>query len=177
MNFTCDWVTCRCGEWRKHLAHLVGKEAHGLEIGSHEGRSAIWFCQNILTHSDSRLTCMDPWKMAPFTTFLGNVREARINKKLRIYSKPSQSLDFGHGKFDFIYVDGEHSAYAVLSDMVKGWEALKPGGVMIIDDYLWPPVKDSALPLVRPVDTFCAAVVPRLGNLLHKGYQVILRKL
>ena len=160
-----------------HLAHLVGKECSGLEIGSHEGRSAIWFCKNILTHPKSSLLCIDPWKMSTLRNFRENLHGEGVLGKVKIWTSPSCERYFGHDRFDFAYVDGEHTAFAVLSDMVKAWEALKSGGVMVVDDYLWPPVENSPLPLQRPIDTFCAAVVPRLRNLLHKGYQVILKKL
>ena len=37
------------------------KELHILEIGSFEGKSTIWFLDNILNNENSTITCVDPW--------------------------------------------------------------------------------------------------------------------
>jgi len=39
--------------------------------------------------------------------------------------------------FDFIYIDGDHHASAVLEDAVLCFPLLKDGGLLIFDDYLW----------------------------------------
>lgn len=39
--------------------------------------------------------------------------------------------------FDFIYVDGSHSTSDCLFDSVLSFRLLRPGGMMVIDDYLW----------------------------------------
>ena len=38
---------------------------------------------------------------------------------------------------DFAYIDGNHEAQHVLRDGLMAWQFLKPGGVMIFDDYTW----------------------------------------
>ena len=59
-EFSADWVTDDAKIWEQHVAHLKDvPEARGLEIGSFEGRSAIWFLENILTGDSARLTCVD----------------------------------------------------------------------------------------------------------------------
>ena len=171
MKFSCDWVHHHTENWTRCLGHLAGeKKPLDLEIGSHEGRSAIWFLEHVLTHPKSMLKCVDPWeKRGAKEVFMANLAESGLRKKTRVVGRKSCEYFLGFGKFDFVYVDGEHTQMAVLSDMVKGWEALKPGGVMIIDDFLWPPVPNSHTPETARVETFMAAVVPRLGTLLHKG--------
>ena len=37
--------------------------------------------------------------------------------------------------YDFIYIDGDHTAFAVLEDMVLSWKLLKIGGMLLVDDY------------------------------------------
>ena len=39
----------------------VTKELHILEIGSFEGKSTVWFLENILQNKNSTITCVDPW--------------------------------------------------------------------------------------------------------------------
>ena len=38
--------------------------------------------------------------------------------------------------YDFVYIDGDHSEDGAYKDMVNGWELLKPGGWMVMDDVL-----------------------------------------
>lgn len=59
-SYTADYVTIHIQNWLVWLAEWIGKpEVHFLEIGSYEGRSAVWFLQNILTHPTSTLDCVD----------------------------------------------------------------------------------------------------------------------
>ena len=39
--------------------------------------------------------------------------------------------------FDLIYIDGSHHGADVIRDALNGFNCLKPGGVMIFDDFLW----------------------------------------
>ena len=38
-------------------------------------------------------------------------------------------------KYDYVYIDGCHLAKWVLSDAVLSWDLIKPGGLIIFDDY------------------------------------------
>jgi Methyltransferase domain len=59
-SFSQDWLIYRSPLWTQYLNELKGKEdIHLLEIGTYEGRSAIWFLENILTHPSSTITCID----------------------------------------------------------------------------------------------------------------------
>ena len=145
MNYCVDWTTPHAEEWSKRLGHLKDKKAVGLEIGCFEGRSSIWFCQNILTHPESTLICVDPWYGDTFKTFMGNIRESKINTsnhgtgcKFRIQKVPSHLMvTLKIPPLDFAYIDGNHEAQHVLRDGLMVWQLLKPGGVLIFDDYTW----------------------------------------
>lgn len=53
------------------------------------------------------------------------------------------------GKFDYIYIDGDHDAGPVMSDLLAAHKKLDKGGVIVCDDYGNPcGVKES-------VDAFC----------------------
>ena len=59
-TFTADYVSWLIPIWEQYLYEFKGKENISLlEIGSFEGRSAIWFLENILTHPTSSITCVD----------------------------------------------------------------------------------------------------------------------
>ena len=58
---------------------------------------------------------------------------------------------------DWIYIDGDHSYKAALSDLNAAWPVLKPGGVLCGDDYF--DGDDIGLFGVKSaVETFCAAL-------------------
>jgi predicted O-methyltransferase YrrM len=150
-NFNYDWTSQNIELFNATLSHLKGAPARGLEIGSFEGRSALWFCENILTHPDARLTCID--------TFAGSAEHAAIDtiNLLQRFQENTDSvkdkikIQIGNSSdvlprlpnarlpdlYDFIYVDGSHDPRDVCLDGILAWSLLKPGGVMIFDDYLW----------------------------------------
>ena len=79
-------------------------------------------------------------------------------------------------KFDFIYVDGDHTAYGVIKDAVNAFEALNPGGILAFDDYKWS-AGLGALKEPRPaVDAFWSVYQDKL-EVLFVGYQCWFRKL
>lgn len=175
--FTSDWVSEKTDGWLDHLGHLAGKEgARGLEIGSFEGRSAIWFVENVLTGEDARMTCVDVFGERLDEFFDHNVRVTGVAPKIdKVKGMSQQALRGFPAKetFDFIYVDGCHLANCALADMVLGWDLLKTGGIMIVDDYDWPgPALD------RPrmaVDAFLEIYAPKL-EVVEQDYQVVVRK-
>lgn len=172
-EYTSDWVSPRTAHWRRHLGHLRGKTAHGLEIGSYEGRSAVWWFENILTHPDSRLSCIDVWSNAEIEArFQANTNP--FAERLTVIKKFSgaalRKLPM-HG-FDFVYVDGAHEGMNVLEDAILAWRLLKVGGILVFDDYEFTNEKRTIQP--KPAIDAFVAIYP--VTVLHKAWQVILRK-
>jgi predicted O-methyltransferase YrrM len=154
-------------------------ELRTLEIGSFEGRSALWLLENILTHPSSQLICVDP--------FLPHI-EVRFDHNLRLCANP-QRLQKRQGysqdvlptlpshHFDLIYVDGNHQAVHVLFDAMQAWRLLKKGGILIFDDYQWHDKTDpraSQRPQLA-IDLFLEQHANQL-ECLHIGWQVIVQK-
>jgi predicted O-methyltransferase YrrM len=179
-SFTTDYVARHAEVWREHLAPLMGASGvRLLEIGSLEGRSALWFLENILTHATATITCVDP--------FVGPGVEARFDHNIKLSGHaakvtkikgPSEAVlpDLAPASYDAIYVDGAHLAVNVLMDAVLSWRLVKTGGVLIFDDYTW--AADRA-PWRRPqmgVDLFLG-MVGSDAVVLDKDAQVIVRKL
>jgi len=167
--------------WKKVLAPLQGKpDIHYLEIGVNEGRSAIWMLENILTHPTAKLTGID---LFPEGTdfkekYLNNLKLSGYAQKATTITGFSQIelRTLPLNSFDIIYVDGDHRAAGVLADAVLSWDLLKPGGILIFDDYLW---LDKNLPEeLRPtiaIDSFITAN-RNLLEIIHRGYQMIVKK-
>ena len=147
-----DWFTPRIPLFRKYLAEFVGKPGlRFLEVGSFEGRSALWMAENVLTGGESNLFCVDPWtdNAEQSGVAMEDVRERFIanTRTLRdrigwqsgtlIQVATVMSWFYWAPVFDFTYIDGSHRAADVLSDSVLAWHMLKPGGLIAWDDLHW----------------------------------------
>jgi hypothetical protein len=97
------------------------------------------------------------------------------SEQLKAYSQEAlRQLPLYH--YDAIYVDGSHAAADVLEDAVLSFKLLKPGGVMIFDDYEWNAFPDPWLVPLMAIDFFLQ-VYQRQYELLYKGYQVAIKKM
>lgn len=190
-DLTFDWTSNHLKLWEGLLADRMDIAADVLEVGSFEGRSALFFLQFL---PKSRLTCVD--------TFEGNVEhttpglkglsdmtkvEARFDANMqpfgaRVEKRKGASivilpeLRAQNRRFDIIYIDGDHRAASAFTDARLGWDLLDNDGVMIIDDYRW----ELHLPVVdRPqagIDAFLKQIAGEF-ELLYEGPQIIIRKL
>ena len=87
--------------------------------------------------------------------------------------KPSLLPDI---QFDIIYIDGSHEADVVARDAESSFKFVKTGGILIFDDYKMPRV--FAIDKIGPkpsIDNFLEKYQDKL-DILHSGYQVIVRK-
>lgn len=148
-KFTTDWSSPHFSDWARHLAKLRDRDVAVLEIGSWEGRSAIFFLEFL---PRSRVTCIDTFEggaeHAPLgNDFLASI-EGRFDANLgpygdrvrKIKSPSFAALDRlvqDKASFDLIYIDGSHMRDDVLIDSVLAWRLLAPGGICIWDDYTW----------------------------------------
>lgn len=170
--------------WNKLLSPFKGKpDIQYLEIGVNEGRSAIWTLENILTHPSSKLTGIDLFPEFPEgfdlkKKYLSNLKLSGFAHKATTIKGFSQ-IELRRlplNSFDIIYIDGDHKADGVLADAVLSFELLKPGGILIFDDYLWS--KEQLPEELRPqiaIDSFITAYRNSI-EVLHRGYQVFIRK-
>jgi predicted O-methyltransferase YrrM len=176
-HYTTDYVTAHTANWTDALRGIIGKpDALGLEIGAYEGRSTRWFVEHVLTGPRSRLVVIDPY---PRPTFHANV--ADVAAQIDYLKEPSQvalrDRRWRQSSFDFAYIDGDHSARAVFEDSVLVWRLLKPGGILIWDDYRWK-AEDNTDPLRNPGPAIDAFLAIHKGDydVLLSAWQVILRR-
>ena len=150
-----------------------------LEIGSYEGRSAVWFLENILTHPSASIVCLDFFSSLPLSTrFDHNIQRSgqgsRVTKLKGRSDAILSTLPLDH--FDIIYIDGSHQAADVLMDAMLSWHRIKPGGIMLFDDYLWAPGTPATERPQMAIDLFLQSFAGRYEILL-KSYQIAIRKL
>ncbi|MBD3675611.1 MAG: class I SAM-dependent methyltransferase [Planctomycetaceae bacterium] len=181
-EFTTDWVSWKTNSWRKFFGHLAGKPGlQMLEIGSYEGRSAVWFLENILTDEGAKLTCVDQWKFGVCRDaeilFDKNVAVSGFSTKVRkVKSNSRRALGwFPDNSFDAIYIDGNHSGYAVLTDALLCMHLVKPGGLLVFDDYRWPEQSYAYYTPGPALDAFLSLCDWRV-EVIHKDYQLVLRR-
>jgi predicted O-methyltransferase YrrM len=178
-SYTTDYVSAHVDNWMRWLGAWRGQPGlRILEIGSYQGRSAVWFLQNILIDPTATLDCIDLFTYAGLEPrFDHNVkltgRASQINKHKGRSEDILPRLSEAH--FNAIYVDGSHHAADVLMDAMLSWRLLKAGGVMFFDDYLW---RMDLPPAERPhmaVDLFLKAHSNDL-EVIHHDYQVAVRR-
>lgn len=190
-HFTSDWFSINIPSWNVMFAAMKGKEnLKFLEVGSFQGRSAVWLLENVLTHDSSKLVCIDTWegsrehsaelKKDLYETFLhnmqsfGNKVEARRGSS-RVVLRAMEPVE----TFDMIYIDGDHMATSVMEDAVLAFPLLKKGGIMIFDDYRSGYFPDAKPELEHPhpaVNAF-VHIWGREVKVIHSDYQVTIQKL
>lgn len=175
-HFEHDWFSWNIPNFEKFLLPFRGAPVHAMEVGSHEGRSAVWMLENVLTHPQSKLTCIDYKEdphLAPNLATTG--RRHQVDVRIG-YSRDVLSAT-PYGAFDVAYIDGSHWACDVLEDAVLAFRRLKDGGIMGFDDYTWddPAFNEHGTPKVA-IDAFLECYKHKLEVLEH-GHQVWVRKI
>lgn len=171
-TFTVDWFSPHIKIWERQLNHLKNKNINVLEIGSHEGRSAVWLLNNIIG-KEGTLTCID--------SEIGDILQKNLEKHENVMLVEGNffdvlcSLNLEEKKYDLIYIDGDHSAKGVIKDTILCYELLSAGGILIFDDYLW---KLKNRITERPyisIQSFLRIYADEI-EIIHKKYQVFIRK-
>lgn len=191
MTYTVNWfeITGKAN-FEEYLARFKGQPfLKFLEIGCFEGMATRWMLDNILTNPSSEITVVDTFegsaehkgndnlKLATLMDrFEENVIDVTTSGKVLIHKGMSKvmlrPLQFEY--YDFIYVDGSHHADDALQDLCLSWDLLKPGGLMICDDYAWNNHPDRLNACIA-MDAFLACFEGRY-ELLKKEYQLVLVK-
>lgn len=188
-DFSCDWTTNRIPLWIDVLEDYRDRPVRVLEIGSWEGRSALFFLNYL---PQCQLTCID--------TFGGNVEhhqddyfaalvpgiEARFDSNVSAFGSRVEKLKGSSGtvlpqlgverrRFDIAYVDGSHYAADVYSDAVLTWSLMAPHGIVIYDDYAWDLMNDDSERPKIGIDAFLDAISGQY-RVIHCDYQLVIAR-
>ncbi len=182
-NFTTDWTTGLLETWTRFLSPAPVRDV--LEVGSWEGRSAIFFLEYC---PNSRITCIDTFQGGlEHADFAGVATvEARFDANLagygdrveKIKSRSVPALDrLGQdGRlFDVIYIDGSHARDDVMLNSLLAWRLLRQDGLMMWDDYRWKSEWPDHERPQRAIDSFLALHADDL-EVVHMWNQVFARK-
>ena len=184
-KFRFDCFSARIESWKSDLARFAGAPGlRFLEIGSFEGNSACWLLDNVLTGDDSTVTCIDLYPSRIEALFDENIQKTgAAHKVIKLKGDSKEVLPtLDRGAFDFVYVDGSHTAPDTLEDAILSWKLVRPGGLLIFDDYT---ISDNRmLAILSPgteqtgvaVDAFLK-VYKGQYRLLRSDYQVVIEKI
>jgi predicted O-methyltransferase YrrM len=191
--FATDWTSWNFPIWARLLQGYRSGPVQVLEIGSWEGRSALFFV-NYLPRA--RLTCVDTFaggqehreaasRSAANARFLRSI-ERRFDANTRAFRKRIEkikahsvdalaALGVANRRFDVAYIDGGHRAVEVYSDAALAWPLMVRGGMVIFDDYQWDEMPER-LDTPKPgIDAFLKSIKGRYRT-VHREYQVAIVK-
>lgn len=182
-----DWFSNNTNIFKKNLNTYSGiPNLKFLQIGAYTGDASLWLLKNILTDSSSILIDVDTWQGSEegiHKKFDWSDVESTYDKKVSDYKNiikhKTTSIEYLSNcldRFDFIYIDGDHTADGVYSDAILSFPLLKDKGIMAFDDYLWH--HDTNNPSLEPkqgIDKFIESVKDQV-KVIHKGYQVWIEK-
>jgi lipopolysaccharide biosynthesis glycosyltransferase/predicted O-methyltransferase YrrM len=188
---TQDWFSHNVAHWQALFPNIStssytsGNGPRILEIGSWEGRSAVFLCDELLKkpsgldyRSAGDIVCVDHFDL--FGTEAGKERYRRLHHNLALTEKAFRIIpEFSFTAltkllneavaadglpepeqdqgFDWVYVDGSHRSDDTLLDGEMAWRLTRKGGLMIFDDYLWNVEPDTSIHHPkRGIDAFLA---------------------
>ena len=189
-TFSTDWAANHFFNWAVLLKDLRQKPVQILEIGSWEGRSALFFLNYLPL---SRIICIDPFEgnlehqINPYFADLARKSEARLDSNLAAFSDRVEKIKGSSAdilpqlgitgrKVDLAYIDGSHIAADVYRDAVLTWPLMVPGGMVVFDDYEWSMVEADVESPKLGINAFLAAHGGQYRELL-RGYQLAIQKL
>ena len=159
LQFDETWFLQHEAAWNEQLRPWLEDAFHRdgplrlLEIGSYEGLSSAWLLETGLGISDTcwgtacvHLTCVDAWPGPEYQPMRAKCEHNLLAVCQRfdveptcftIIAKPSAQVlpALGSNDFHLIYVDGSHKEPDVYADTLQAVRLVRPGGVILWDDY------------------------------------------
>ena len=156
-----------------------------LEIGAYEGRSTVFFATffpNAAIDTVDTFAGSDEHKFVAAASRTEAVFDrntaafaARVRKHKGYSYDHLPRLRAAGSHFDTAFIDGSHFSDDIYVDTFYAWAMLKPGGVLIWDDYLWSeyanPLGDPRAAIDRFLDVHQGEFEP-----LFAGWLVAVRK-
>ena len=165
----------------KYFRHVPNVPLRALQIGTYTGDATEWLLNN---REIERLHDVDTWQGSEekahenldFQT-VEQYYDSRFNDDRVVKCKMTSDEFFTINAmtFNFIYIDGDHTALQTALDGLNAFKWLEKGGVMAFDDYLWNYNGNPFLEPKRGVDAVLD-VCKGQYSLIESGYQVWIQK-
>lgn len=146
-----EWFSGVRRSFARYLKPYAGRPITYVEIGNWCGDSALWVCENVLTHKASLGIGIDPYmpmgkhdedRIEQVYEYmqhqLGAYRAAGRWRHIRDKSQNvlrDWNVEWCSRKIDVLYIDGAHEAHSALLDFCYAFPLLKKGSLVIFDDY------------------------------------------
>lgn len=147
-SFSMDF-NCGAGAYTNitHLVNTYGVPNTVIEVGVYEGSTTFWICDMLTPHNKNlTIYAIDPH--IGTTDIIEDFNKVQQNFSHNLNVCPHKNINYiqkdsSDGLIDLInqgieaeliYIDGDHKASGVLSDLVLSWQLLKVGGVILCDD-------------------------------------------
>lgn len=146
------------------LARAIDAVRPGLvvEVGSWKGQSAVFMAEHCRARGyDAAILCIDTWlgsiehlaradlrpllglrhgRPTLYEQFHANVRARGLEDWITPLPQTSQTaaryLAMRSLRADLVYLDGSHEYEDVLADLEAYWPLLRPGGILVGDDFI-----------------------------------------
>jgi predicted O-methyltransferase YrrM len=165
----------------KYFRHVPNVPLRALQIGTYTGDATEWLMDNC---EIEYLDDVDTWEgseevahdQIDFTSvedyYDSRFKDPRITKHKMT---SDQFFNLPHRTYNFIYIDGDHTALQTALDGLNAFKLLEKGGVMAFDDYLWNYNGDPFLEPKRGVDGFLEVCKDQY-TIIESGYQLWIEK-
>jgi hypothetical protein len=160
---------------RISMLKLLPKGKVGAEIGTYKGV----FARALLDHAaPAKLYLLDrDFSLVPGDLLAKEIEAGVVEQK--VGDSSTSMAAFPPDFFDWIYVDGDHRLEGVTRDVMASHRALKPGGLMMFNDYIiFDAVSGTPFGVIHAVNGLCVDHGYKVvGFALHRdGYSDILLK-
>jgi len=177
--------------FEKFLIPLAGQQnLNFLQVGTFTGDASVWMLDNVLTDVSSTLYDVDTWQGSNenahkdmnfedvFNTYLKKTNSKTMYYKGKSIDYFMSRSQFGpQVQYDFIYIDGDHTAQGVITDATMAFHYLKPGGILAFDDYTWTSDDNNELHTPKPAINFFYWAYQKELQLLISNTQFWVRKI
>ena len=175
-----DWFSNNMNVWKYYLKTL--KEVEYLEIGSFEGRSAVFVGE---LDNVKEITCVDTFEGSDehndinFGLVYKNCREnlKKLTVPHNLIKETSHNFfQNNSNKFNVIYIDGSHFYEDVKKDFINAMNCLAKDGILICDDFFWffyKNIKDNPIGAILE----CYKNYKKNLEILFVNNQIIFKKL
>jgi hypothetical protein len=173
----------------KHLPELLDRPISALQVGAYTGDATVWLFENLLSRNEnSSLVDVDTWggsdepeHKAMDWQSVESVYDSKTNhylesgKLCKVKSTSDEFFDTNEATYDFIYIDGDHTAAAVLKDGVNAVKFINPKGILAFDDYMWRSGRGASYDPYPSIDAIMTAFQSDF-EIMEVGLQVWLRR-
>ena len=155
----CHVKNCRLVENRVKMLEFLPKNSVVAEVGTQYGR----FAEKILAATQpQKLHLID----SNFDCFNSEIDQKPLlkagieNATIELHHGDSSTIlsSFPDEYFDWMYIDADHAYEGVCKDIDRGHTKVKPGGMMVFNDYTnWSVCEIMPYGVAKAVNEFCIA--------------------